>query len=659
MVRYLITSALPYIQGVPHLGNFVGSIFPADVQARFLRLKGEKVIYICGSDMHGSPLEVQAFKLGRDVKEMAYENHERIKRAVEAMEISTDFWGWTDSEENKETTYEIFWDLWNNGYIKEEEIVMPKCNDCGHWLADRWIEGTCPYCGGLARGDQCDDCGAILDPTEIINPHCKYCGSTNITFERTKQLVFDLPALAEDLKKFYEERKDKWPENAKKTTEHYLYREGLKPRSISRFLNFGFPIPLKGYEGQVFYVWFDAPIGYIGITKQWAKNVAKDPDAWKEWWFGKDTVLVHYIGKDNIFFHTLFWPGMLIGTRKGWVLPEIIASAEFLKARGVKFSKSRGVGLNIENALELLPADYWRYVLAALFPARKDTEFSWDTLQEKVNKELVETIANFVHRTLTLAHRYFGEDIGTPTLNEEEEEWLEKLDKLVDEAEQHYWKWLGFQDVVKTALRIASEGNAWLNYREPWREHKEDPGKARRTLYVALHYVKALAVVLAPITPAYSEKVLSWLGEEEYSWNTAKERGIRRISKPEIIFRKISDEQLEEWKKRFAAKMKEKITVKFDEFARVGLMTGQIRHVQEIAGSPKRWLLVIEGPDGKEYRAAPEIREHYTADQLKGKVVLFFPMDKEIIGGVEVNAYMPTADGAIITDDKQLTGKVR
>ncbi len=648
MMRYLITSALPYIQGIPHLGNFIGSLFPADVQARFLRLRGEEVIYICGSDMHGSPLEVQAYKLGRDVRELAYENHERVKKAVEAMEVSTDFWGWTDSEENKETTYEIFWDLWRNGYIKEEEIIMPYCNDCGHWLADRWIEGTCPYCGGLARGDQCDDCGAILDPTEIINPRCKYCGSTNITFRRTKQLVLDLPALADDLKKFYEERKHLWPENARKTTEHYLYKEGLKPRSISRFLNFGFPIPLKGYEDQVFYVWFDAPIGYIGITKQWAKHIG-DPDAWKKWWKDKDTVIVHYIGKDNIFFHAIFWPAMLIGTRKDWTLPKIIASSEFLKARGVKFSKSRGVGLNIENALELLPPDYWRYVLAALFPARKDTEFSWDALKEKVNKELVETIANFVHRTLTLAFRYFGESIETPELDDEEKEKLEELDKLVDEAEKHYWSWLGFQEVVKTALRIASKGNAWLNHREPWKEYKDDPEKARRTLYVALHYVKALAVVLAPITPAYSSNVLSWLGEEKYTWNTAKERGIKRISKPEIIFRKIRDEQLEEWKKRFASKMDKTPTIKLEDFERIRLMTGTVRHVQEISGDDERWLLIIEGPDGNTYRAAPKIRKHYKPEELQGKNVLFFPLDeKEVVGGVEINAWVPLANDSVI-----------
>ncbi|HIQ10196.1 MAG TPA: hypothetical protein EYH23_01630, partial [Euryarchaeota archaeon] len=487
--------------------------------------------------------------------------------------------------------------------------------------------------------------------------HCKYCGSEDITFGEAKQLVFDLPALTGELKKFYEERKDLWPENAKKTTEHYLYREGLKPRPISRFLNFGFPIPLKGYDGQVFYVWFDAPIGYIGITKQWAKHRNR-PEEWERWWKDPETVIVHYIGKDNIFFHTIFWPGMLLGTKKGWTLPKIIASVEFLKAKGVKFSKSRGVGLNIENALEILPPDCWRYTLAAVFPARKDTEFSWDVLREKVNKELVETVANFVHRTLTLAHRYFGEDMGTPELTEEEEKKMKELEKLVDRAEEQYWKWLGFQDVVKTALRIASEGNAWLNHREPWKEHRTDPERARRTVYVALHYVKALAVVLAPITPAYSSKVLSWLGEEEYSWNTAKERGIRRVSRPEIIFRKISDEQIEGWKRRFEPKSDEKKTIKLENFARVGLLVGRVRHVQEIAGCAKKWLLVIEGPNGRSYRAAPEIRDHYTAEQLKGKAVLFFPTDKQEVCGVEINAYVPTADGSVITADRNATGRV-
>jgi len=641
-MRYVITSALPYIDGVPHLGNLVGSILPADIMARFLRMKGEDVIFICGSDMHGSPMEVYAFKQGRDVKELAYEMHARIKKAIENFEISTDFWGHTDTEENRETTYEIFWALWKKGYIKEEEIVLPYCEGHKGFLSDRWIEGTCPYCGGHARGDQCDDCGAVLTPDQLIDPYCVYCGSKELTFKKTRQLLFDLPALREDLIKFYEERKKLWPEIARKETEKYLYQIGLKPRSISRHLRFGFPVPLKGYEDQVFYVWFDAPIGYISITKQWAKSIG-DPDAWKRYWKDPDSFIVHYIGKDNIFFHTLFWPAMLIGSG-GWTLPMVVASAHYLMARGTKFSKSRGKGINMENALEILPADYWRYTLAALFPARRDTEFSWDVLKEKVNKELADTIGNFIYRTLSFSFKHFGSNIGTPELGEEERAELEKIKDLISEAEKTYMTFVGFADIVKIALRMAAEGNAWLNKREPWKEVKKDEEQARKTMYVALHYVKALALVLWPIMPESMERVLSWMGITP-SWKEALREGIPKLSKPEILFRRIEDKQLEEWRKRFGEK-KHYVSIKDVEKAK--LMVGRIKHVQEISGEEERWLLVIEGPDGNVYRAAPKIRGTYSAEHLKGKNILFVPTEKEKVGGVDVNAIIPLAGGSII-----------
>ncbi len=643
-MRYLVTSALPYIDGVPHLGNLVGSILPADIMARFLRMKGEEVLFICGSDMHGSPMEVYAFKQGRDVKELAYEMHERIKRAVEAFDISVDHWGHTDTEENRETTYEIFWGLWKNGYIKEEEIVLPYCEGHKGFLSDRWIEGTCPYCGGHARGDQCDDCGAILTPDQLINPRCVYCGSTDITFKKTKQLLLDLPALKEDLIKFYEERKHLWPEIARKETEKYLYQIGLRPRSITRHLRFGFPVPLKGYEDQVFYVWFDAPIGYISITKEWAKKKG-DPDAWKRYWKDPETFIIHYIGKDNIFFHTLFWPAMLIGS-DGWTLPAVIASAHYLMAKGTKFSKSRGKGINMESALELLPPDYWRYVLAALFPARRDTEFSWEALQEKVNKELVDTIGNFVYRVLSFAYRHFGENVGDVTLGEEEREEIGETRKIVRKIEEAYMSFLGFSDVVRLALQIAARGNAWLNRREPWKEIKEDREKAKRTISVALYHVKALALSLYPIMPRSMEQVLEWIGVGP-RWEEALSEHVPHASKPTILFRKITDEELEEWKRRFGGE--EGKTVSIKDVERVNMMVGRVKHVQEISGDDERWLLVIEGPDGRTYRAAPKIRKHYAPDDLQGKNILFFPLDeKETISGVEINAYVPTAGGVTV-----------
>ncbi len=649
-MRYLVTSALPYVHGVPHLGNFVGSLLPADIQARFLRLKGEEVIFITGSDMHGSPIEVAAFKAGRDVKEMAYENHEKIKKLLEEYLVIPDFYGHTDSEENKETVYDIFLGLLENGYIKEDEIVMPYCKGHGGFLADRWIEGTCPYCGGLARGDQCDDCGAILTPDQLINPRCVYCGSTDIEFRRTKQLLFDLPALRDKLVEYYERNKGFWPENARKVTEYYLFVEGLKPRSISRHLKFGFPIPLEGYEDQVFYVWFDAPIGYIGITKQWAKAIG-DLDAWKKWWFDKETVIVHYLGKDNIFFHTIFWPGLLIGSGKGWNLPKIIASAEFLKARGIKFSKSRGVGLNLESAKEIIPPEVWRYILAAVFPGRKDTEFSWEIVMEK-NNELADKIGNFIHRVLSFIYNKLGGDTAVEIGGEEEKE-VKKIKEFVSEAEGAYWEWLGFQDVVKIAVKLASEGNAWLNAREPW---KEPPERARRTMFVAQWYVKALAIILLPILPRSMEKVLAWIGEEASWENALKPPKGKVLEKPSPLFKKVGEKDLEQWKARFSEGEEKFVT--FEDLERAKLMVGRVKHVQEISGDDERWLLIIEA-DGNTYRAAPKIKKVYSAEELKGVNILFVPMDrKEVVGGVEVNAHVPTTRNRVIITS-QVRGKVR
>lgn len=649
-MRYLVTSALPYIHGIPHLGNFIGSIFPADVMARFLRLKGESVLFICGSDMHGSPLEVAAFKAGRDVREMAYENHKKIKKLMKDWLISVDFWGSTDSEENKEVTYDIFKSLDEKGYIKEETIVMPRCKSCGRYLADRWIEGKCPRCGGLARGDQCDDCGAILTPQELIEPYCVYCGSKNIEFVTVRQLVFDLPALQKEIEKFYEERKDSWPEYVRKTTEWYLFREGLKPRSITRYLNFGFHVPKKGYEDQVFYVWFDAPVGYIGITREWAHSIG-EPEEWKKWWkqpLASDVFYIQYMGKDNVFFHAILFPAMLIGS-DDWKLVDMISASQFLTAKGVKFSKSRGVGLNLESAKELLPVEYWRYVLAALWPENKDTEFSWEILVEKINKELVDNISNFIYRSLSLASRK-SIDLGVE-LGEEASKEVEKVREFARRIEEAYMSFMGFARVVKIVNELAAEGNAWLNRREPWKE--EDPSE---TLVVALYYVKVLALSLLPILPKTMRKVLEVLGVSE-SWEEVEQIRVNRVGRPFKLFRRIEEKEVEEWKKRFSPAKEEEKEVTIEDVLALNLMTGRVVHVQEISGSD-RWLLIIEGPN-RTYRAAPKIKNKYSANDLKDLVVVFIPTEKKEVDGIEVNAEILMAGDSLIVADRNVVGRVR
>ena len=339
MKKYIVTSALPYVHGIIHIGNIFGSIIPADIHGKFLKLKGEKCLVICGSDMHGSPGELAAIKRGLSPKEYMLKQHELTKEIIEKLLCTFDHYGHTDTEKNKEIVYLLFEKLYENGYIGEQEVVLAYCKNCKRYLPDRFVEGKCPKCGGLARGDQCDDCGQILDPQELKEPYCVLCGSKDIEFRTVKNLVLEVPKLEKELKEYYEKHKDYWTTLAKGETKKLL--NDLKPRPITRFLKYGFKVPLDEYEDQVFYVWFDAPIGYIGITAEKFN--------WKDWWLDQNTEIIHYIGKDNIYFHSIFWPAILIGSKLGFSLPKIIAASGFLTSKGIKFSKSRGVGLNCLN----------------------------------------------------------------------------------------------------------------------------------------------------------------------------------------------------------------------------------------------------------------------------------------------------------------------
>ena len=361
-MRKLITSALPYIHGTPHLGNIVGSVLPADLYARFCRLRGENILYICGSDSHGTMFEVFAKKNKTTPRELAFTNHEKVKDIFKKFELGFDYYGITDSETNEGLTQHIFKKLDENGYIIEEEVENAYCEKCSRFLPDRWVEGKCPFCGGLARGDQCDDCGKLITTQEIINPLCVFCKG-KISFKKTKHLFLDLPKFDLELQDFIEKSKG-WSKLAKKESLGFL-KQGLKPRAITRDATWGFKIPKEGYENKVFYVWFDAPIGYLAFTKEYCNNNKE----FEKWWKNRDTELVQFMAKDNTIFHSIIFPAMLKGCKENWKLVDRLISCGWLRTEDIKFSKSRGKGLTTEEALKKYPADYWRFALISLYPA--------------------------------------------------------------------------------------------------------------------------------------------------------------------------------------------------------------------------------------------------------------------------------------------------
>ncbi len=547
MSKIIVTSALPYAEGVPHLGNFVGSILPADVYYKYLFITGADAIYICGSDQHGTPIEVQAMKRGISPKELADAVHEQIKESAEKFGCTFTYYGKTDSEKNKDVVYEIFDALDKNGFIKQVEDIQPYCNVDKRFLADRFIEGICPYCKAEgARGDQCDNCGNLLNPSELINAHCVICGSTDIEFRKTSNLALDLKKLEPNIKEFVEKNKgNNWSRNAVNKTLSYI-SQGLKPRDITRDISWGFKVNKKGFEEKKFYVWFDAVIGYIGITSEWTAR-------WKNYWMDKDTKLIQFMGKDNIEFHTMMWPGILIGSRMEFILPHTIKAYEYLNANGVKFSKSRGIGLNVQNALDIMPADYWRFALMHLLPETSDTEFSIASFIEIVNKIMNDKIGNLVHRVLTITknnHALLGNKGADPKI-------VEKIDAMVKNYMSNFGQ-VNMRDALQSLVKLAELGNEMMSTKEPWKMLKNADEKSvaefSSLMNGLLDIVYALGIMLYPFTPNASKKILSYFGAGE-----SEMKGMmgRIASRPDLmmdipittIFNKVSETELKKMEK--------------------------------------------------------------------------------------------------------------
>ena len=566
MSKILITSALPYVNGVPHLGHLVGCLLPSDVYARYMRMMGHEVLYVCGTDEHGTPSEVGAAKEGMDVADYCLKYHNRHKEAYDAFNLSFDYFGRTSSEQNREITYHIFEQLDKNGLIEEESIKQIFSIDDNRFLPDRYVTGTCPHCGyDKARGDQCENCTKVLDPTELINPRSTNSGSTNLEVRETKHLFLNLPKLEKQLAEWVKSKEPFWPDVAYSIAQKWL-KEGLRPRCITRDLKWGFPVPKKGFEDKVFYVWFDAPIGYLGITKQWADEKPGERN-WKDWWLdAKDVYYVQFMGKDNVPFHSISFPATLLGTGENWTKVDYLKGMSYLTFEGGKFSKSEQRGVFAEDAVKEFPADYWRYWLISNAPEASDSSFTFDLFAGVVNKDLNGVLGNFVSRVMKMTASKIGAEVPAGgEMTEVEEKLIADLQEKADNYCK-YMEGLEFKKAMNELRAIWVDGNNYISVTEPWTVIKTDPARAAAILRVCLNLIRIYALLSAPVMPETSAKILAKFGLNAADmpvlkgFNAAKEiEALQPGHKFEVgdaLFERIAPEKTEELKAKYGSDKK-------------------------------------------------------------------------------------------------------
>jgi methionyl-tRNA synthetase len=542
----LVTSAWPYINVTPHLGNLVGSVLSADVTARYYRLKGDDVLMVSGSDAHGTPIEVEAIRQGISPKTLTDRNHAHVAELFRQWGASFDNYTSTESPIHKQFVRKTLLEIQRNGYIFEQETQMLYCEHDQRFLPDRFVEGKCPYCGcEKARGDQCDICGRLLEPTMLVEPYCVIC-KNKPTVKTTRHWYIDLSKLSKPLTQ-YLINNQQLPANVRSFSLNWI-REGLKPRAVTRDIEWGIPAPFKGAEGKSIYVWVEAVLGYVSATIEQSERIGQ-PEKWREFWFKKQAKTLYFVGKDNIPFHTIILPALLLASGQDYNLPWNVSATEFLQFRGHKASKSRRVGIWIDEALQMFPVDYWRFFLTATRPESKDTNFTWTAFTDKINADLNDTFGNFIHRTLSFISSKFGGAIPEPTeLTEDDEAILlatkTKVETIAQEIEASK-----LLSAVNTLIGLSRVGNQYLNDKEPWNLMKTDQEKAATIFYVAAQVVKAITVVSEPFIPETAEqlwKILQLPGNVAKStWKealTPLEAG-HIIAKPKPLFHKIDDSE--------------------------------------------------------------------------------------------------------------------
>ncbi len=652
---------------IPHLGNMIGSVLSADVFARYQRLKGNDVVFVSGSDTHGTPVAVAAKKLNVDAEELAMKNHEIIKKLFQKWNISYDNYTHTHNPTHQQFVQDFYLDIQNNGYILEKEIETLYCEHDNLYLPDRFVEGECPYCGDKnARGDQCDKCQKLLTPLELKNPHCVICNNSP-EIKKTTHWYMNFPKLQEELGTLIEENSI-IPSNARTVCLNSI-DEGLPERAITRDLEWGIPAKFKGAGNKTIYVWFEAVLGYISAVLEWAQEIMRKPEKFDYFWKDQKTKTVYFIGKDNIIFHLIVFPGLLLAYNKDksqnekLVLPYNVSSTEFLMYENDKFSKSRGIGIWIDEALELAPVDYWRFSLIYNRPEKSDTSFLWTEFENNI-KILNDNIGNFIHRTLTFITNHFGGMIPPKIKNDEiDESFIKKLNSigehvgtLLDQFE--------LKKALKEIVNFGKEGNIYLNEKAPWHSIKDDKKSAGHVFNICGQAVHALAILLAPFIPSTSEKILEYLNSSqklgELYWDDMNENSLdldHKINKPNPLFQKLDIVEMQKTLKKIKENKKLVInmdndmnTISHEDFAKLDIKVGLVENVEKIPNADK--LLKLTVNIGTETRTlVAGLAEYYDKKDLIGKkvIVLVNLEPKKLRGVLSHGMLLAADDGKVVS----------
>ncbi|MFT4892794.1 MAG: methionyl-tRNA synthetase [Candidatus Nanohaloarchaea archaeon] len=658
-----------------------GSVLPAELLHRYFDIRGKENIFVCGGDVHGTPLELEALERGEDPRDIKDEQTEKVRNAYESLNVDFTVFSDTHSEYNRKQTHDMFEELYCNGLINEKTQTMPYCNDDERFLPDRYIEGECPHCGGLARGDQCDDCGKLVEPDEIENPECQICEGNDIEFKDTDHLFLDLTEYKQELKQWLKEE-EPIPDNMVNQVLHDI--EEAEERSITRDQNWGFEIPAERvnkrieeedldvekldpevYDEKVLYVWFDAPIGYIGFTREYFE----DSDEWKKHW-NQDAEIYYSIGKDNTIFHTVIWPTMLLGSRNKEIeygLPKYEFIQQYLMWEDGAFSKSRDRGIFIDEAIEYYPADYWRFYLSKMLPTDHDTNFSWDDFESEINNVLNDTVGNFVNRTLSLSEKWFDNQVPEAELKEKDEEVVEEAENALENYIEAFEE-KEPQDALEHALELARLGDQYLSAEEPWKNEE----RREETIHVSIQLIQKLGVTLHPFIPESSEKIFDMLnaeiepsGEEDLLVEDVL-KGLEaghELGEREILFEKIDvseqKEKLEEEEKDTMTKFNQD-TVSFDQFGDMDLRIGKVESVEEHPNADKLYKVKVNVGETT-LQTCAGLKNFYKPEELEGrKVVVLANLEPAELRGEKSECMMLAAESddgetvSLLTTDKEM-----